>query len=448
MSLQTCQPGDNQGFPIKISQKLSDVWPSSTRGSTAADIQKELKALTAPTDLSVSWGPPAQSAQISVISTSTLCQIRGFDTVSDSTTMTYGSATYKCSSVMSIVKNQHAFLTGTKVTDYEVILAFQIKNKSDHPSSPDIILVTRPLIFGSWNTDPFWSNVNTAMIKGTRQSCVVDLSTLFAYNSSAMMPMIAYETCLPVKLINYKSSPSAIGSLKIRVNAITQPIYVVADESGLGQCSSISRYTLITEPKNPVDLFEGASANTKLQFKDGLGPGGFPVGITTNLIPMAASSIIGSFETILDTIIILVPESFLGKSLSELSDIKTPAPAPKKKRALKCYRINSEKDIKNGEILVDPETGESLKSTLDKEAKDSIGGDLSLLESSSGLMPGDVENIIFIILTSILSIGLFGYLVYIYNMVVTENEYAYHNLAFFVFLVISLISFAIVFTKT
>lgn len=442
MSLQTCKSGDTQGFPVKLSQPLTDIWSSSPLGSTRANIDTQLKTLTIPTDFSVSWGPPTQLASIRVSATSSHCQIRGFDTVSDSTSLTYRNASYKCSSVMSIVKNQHAFLTGTKASDYEVILAFQLKNKSENPSSPDIILITRPLVFGTWNTSPFWASINSAILKGTAQKTFVDLSTMFAYDSSSMMPMVKYQTCLPVKLINYRNSNSKIASLTIRVNVITQPIYVVADDSGLGICSSITQYTLITEPRNPVDLFEGASVDTRFQFKDGLGPGGFPVGIQWNLIPMAAPTI-NSFETVINKFMILVPESFIGKSLTELSDITTPAPVPKKKRALKCYRI-TEKDIQNGEILVDPTTGESLKSTLDREAKESVGGDLSLLGDPSGLMPGDVQYIIFVITTSVLSIGLFGYLIYIFNMLMMGNEYAYHNVGFFVFLLAGLITFGVV----
>jgi hypothetical protein len=99
----------------------------------------------------------------------------------------------------------------------------------------------------------------------------------------------------------------------------------------------------------------------------------------------------------------------------------------------------------NGEILVDPETGESLRSTLDKEKKDSVGGDLSAFNESSGLMPGDVEHIIFIILTTIISIGLFGYMVYIFNMINTGQEYAYHNLTLFLFLFIGLCIFGVKF---
>ena len=448
MSLRNCSSGSTQGFPIKLSQKLNDVWT----GETMDSVNNKLKKLTVPTDFSVSWGPPSQNSSVSVIFNQTVCQIRGIDTVSDSTTLTYGRAQYKCSSVISIVKNQHATLTNTNASDYEVILAFQLQSKSDNPSSPDVILITRPLVFGSWNSTPFWAAVNTAMLRNSPQSCVTDLSTMFAYNSSTLMPMITYESCLPVKLLNYNGAPSKTGSINLRVNVITQPIYVVADQNGLGQCSSVTKYTLITEPRNPVNMFDSVSANTIMQFKDGYGSDGFPVPATTNLIPQATAAVISDFNTVLNTISILVPEAFLGKSLSELSDIKTPAPLPKRKKAYKCYRIDSEKDIKNDQILVDPETGEPLSETMRKELIESAGGDPSLLgKAPSGLMPGDVEHIMFIILTTLMSFGLFGYLIYTVSMIQAGGDtasYGYYNLAFFGVMFLFLVGFSVFFGKS
>jgi len=448
MSLRNCSAGGTQGFPIKLSQKLNDVWT----GETSESVNNKLKKLTVPTDFSVSWGPPAQNASVSVIFNASVCQIRGIDTVSDSTTLTYGRAQYKCSSVISIVKNQHATLTNTGNSDYEVIIAFQLVSKYDNPSSPEVILMTRPLIFGSWNTAPFWSAVNTAMLRNTAQSSVVDLSTMFAYNSSMLMPMVTYETCLPVKLINYQGAASATGSINVRVNVITQPIYVVVDENGLGQCSSVTKYTLVTEPRNLINIFENVSANTIMQFKDGYGPDGFPVPATTNMIPQAAANIITNFDIVTDKIIILVPEAFLGKSLSELSDINTPAPLPKRQKSYKCYKIDSEKDIKNGQILVDPDTGEPLSETMRKELIESAGGDPSLLGTApSGLAPGDVEYIMFIILTTLMSFGLFGYLIYTVSMIQAGGDtasYGYYTLAFFGILFIFLIIFSVFFGKS
>lgn len=445
MSLETCGAGTSQGFPLPLGQKFSDPWT----GITPDVAQKKLKDLTIPTDFSISWGPPSQASKISTSVTKERVQIRGIDTVADSTTMLYGKATYKCSSVISIVKNQHTLLTSTKVSDYEIIMAFQIQNKQESPSSPDIILMCRPLIFSTFNTSPFWASVNTAILKESPQSTVVDLSSIFSYRKSTLMPMISYMICCPVKLLNYKNALSKLGSLKIRVNVTLSPIHVVADTNGLGKCASVNKYTLITEPKRPVDIFEGISANTVLQFKNGLGNDQFPVVTSENLVLQGSSERLIDFDTLTNRIMILVPEDLIGQSLTDLSKAKKPRIegfTSGEKKALKCYRINSEKDIVNGEIMVDPETGEPLESILNQEAKDSVGGELSLLEGSSGVMPGDVEYISFILLTTLLSFGLFGYLVYIINMFMTGQPNIIYNVIIFIVIFISLITSGILFT--
>jgi hypothetical protein len=452
MSLQTCQPGDTNGFPVQLAQTLSTPWT----GKDSTSVKNDLKSLTVPTDFSVSWGPTAQSANISVASTSSIFQIRGIDTVASATTLTYGKAEYKCSSVLSIVKNQHSKLLSTTDASYEVILAFQIKEKYLNTSSPDIILLCRPIVFSTWNTSPFWSTVNTAVLRNTPQSTVVDLSSIFAYNSSTLMPMITYQTCTPVKLLNYKGKSSVIGSLNIRVNVVTQPIHIAADDNGMGKCSSVMRYTLVTEPSHPVNIFENVSSNTKLQFQDGLGPDKFPSAAIENLIPQVSSTSIATFSEIMNKFIILVPEAFLGKSLAEISNIATPPPLPKKKKAFKCYRIDPEKDIKDDQILVDPTTGQSLTETMNQEAIESAGGESSLINlgegsnTSSGMMPGDIQQGFFILFTVIGSLSLMAYIVYICNMVffVKDIQNGIYNTIIFCGLLIGLIIINVFFGKT
>jgi len=388
-------------------------------------------------------------------------QIRGIDTVSDSSTMIFGNATYKCSSVISILKNQHTLLTSTKASDYEVIMAFQIKNKQENPSSPDIILMCRPLVFSDFNTSPFWASVNAAILQEKPQATVVDLSKMFSYDSSTFMPMISYYLCSNVKLLNYKNSVSQLGSLKIRVNVVLSPIYVVADTNGLGKCNNVNKYTLITEPRRPVDIFEGVSANTVLQFKNGLGNDQFPVVTSENLVLQPSSNRLSDFDTLTNRIMIMVPEAFLGKSLADILKAKNPVEGFRggvesftvegftgdTKKALKCYRIDPEKDIVDGQIMVDPTTGEPLQSVLDQEKKDSLGGDLLALTNSSGVMPGDVQHITFVFLTTLLSVGLFGYLVYISNMIISRQQYAYINLGIFGILLASLMTTGFLFSK-
>lgn len=369
MSYTICQGGDTSGFPLKLAQSLHSPWPATK------DSQEQLKKLTVPTDFIVNWGPPTQSAQISVTQTlgsngmQGVFQIRGIQTITDGTNLILGTANYKCSGVLSIVQNQHTFFNNLKDALYEVILAFQISNKSTNPSSPDIILLTRPIIFSKdTNSAPFWRAVDEASMRRNVQSTPLDMSTMFGYNSSTLLPMIAYQTCLPVKLLNYKSKPYKYGSMRVRVSVVTQPLYVIASENGLGRCSIIKKYTLITEPRNVVDVFEGASMNTFLQFKDGYGKDGYPTQMqANNLVPFAPGFNISTFSEIIQKIEILVPEAFLGKSLSELAGAGNPPPIKSKKKAFKCYTIDPTKDIVGDQIMVDTTTGRSLLDTIDKE---------------------------------------------------------------------------------
>ena len=377
MSDTKCQPGDTSGFPLKLAQSLHSPWPA------IKDSQTQIKNLTVPTDFTVNWGPPTQSAQVSVTNTVAangfpgVFQIRGIQTITDSTNLILGTANYKCSGVLSIVQNQHTFFNNIKDALYEVILAFQISNKSTNPSSPDIILLTRPIVFSKdTNSSTFWPAVDEASVRKNVQSVALDMSTMFGYNSSTLMPMITYQTCLPVKLLNYKTKPYSYGSLRVRVSVVTHPLYMVASENGLGRCSIIRNYTFTTEPRNVVDVFDGTSSNTLLQFKDGYGQDGYPIQTkANNLVPFPPPVNISAFSEILQKVEILVPEVFLGKSLAEIVDTKKPPPAKSKKKAFKCYTIDPTKDIVGDQIMVDPTTGKSLLETIDSERdiSDSMG---------------------------------------------------------------------------
>jgi len=442
MSDTKCQPGDTTGFPLKLSQSIFSEWPASKNS------QEEIKKLTVPTDFNVNWGPPTQSAQVSVTQTTTangvpgVFQIRGIQNITDSSTLTLGNANYKCSGVLSVVQNQHTFLTNNQDALYEVILAFQIANKSSNPSSPDVILLTRPIVFSTWNTNSFWPAVDEACMRGTVQSVALDMSTMFGYNSSTLLPMITYQTCLPVKLVNYKTKPYAYGSIRVRVNVATQPIYVVANTNGLAKCSVINKYTLITEPRNVVDVFDSASANTQFQFKDGYGKDDFPLQNKSNLVPLAPGASISALKDLLQKVIILVPEAFLGKSLSEIATIKIPPPKKSQKKAFKCYTIDPQKDIVGDQIMVDPSTGESLQDTMEENH---LGPSLEV-SSPSGIMPGDIEQALVVICVLIGSILLFIYLGFIVHLWIYRedgvNGSLMHILIFTV-LLISLVLFGV-----
>jgi hypothetical protein len=446
MSDTTCQAGDNNGFPIKLSQSLYTAWPATK------DAQAQLQKLVVPTDFTVNWGPPSSAVPVSVTQTVAvdnapgLFQIRGISTVTDSTTITFGNASYKCSGVLSIVQNQHKQLCQESKALYEVILAFQISNKSLNPSSPDIILLCRPIVFSTWNSSPFWPAVDEACVRETPQTVALDLSSIYAYNSTTLMPMITYQTCIPAKLLNYNGQPYSYGSIRIRVNVVPHPIYMVASENGLGKCSSINKYTLITETKRPVDVFSAAAANTILQFQDGYGQDLYPSQTTKeNLVPNSTASSISAFSDLLQKFEILVPEAFLGKSLADIATAtEVPAIKPKKK-AFKCYTIDPEKDIQGDQIMVDPTTGQSLSRTMKKDGNMAEGisddetDDYDISEYSSGIMPGDVEHITIAILTAIGTILLLAYLGFIVNMIFFRDNGFHDSLLHIVILIVLII---------
>jgi len=404
-----CQDGDITGFPLRVSQSIFSDWPA-TKNS-----QGQIRKLITPTDFVVNWGHPSASAQISVTQNAGqngqpgIFQISGFDTIADNTTLAYGNASYTCSKVMSIVQNQHKTLNQTTEALYELILSFQISNKSENPTSPDIILLTRPIIFSSSQPSfPFLHAVDRACVRKAPQTTYVDMSTIFGYNSSTLMPMVSYQTCLPVKLTNTDSSPyqTMTGSIRMRVNVVMQPLYVNPSENGLGLCSAINKYTLVTYPKRLVDIFlynyknpvfGGIGTNVYIQFKDGYGSDGFPTPLEANnkrnnLVPLTQSSNISALATLLQKIQILVPEAFLGKSMAEIANSKTVPKLTSKKKAFKCYTVDPEKDIVDGQIMIDPTTGKSLKDTLKEQSAEAAGGISSMQTTYYTLYGGDIKS--------------------------------------------------------
>jgi hypothetical protein len=428
MSDSQCKSGDTIGFPVTLAQSLYTNWPAT------ANAQQQIQRLIVPTDFSIQWqNNGQQTCSITVKQTLNsaagpgVFQISGFNP--DGCTITYGPAIYQCSGVISIVQNQHPNLTQGSNAQYEMILAFQIKNKNINPSSPDIILLCRPLIFqNSGQNTPFWNAVDVSTTQQAVQNNVgIDLSSFYGYNASMPMPMITYQSCLSVKRFAM-GGQFTLGSLKIRVNVVPQPIYVVASETGLGKCSSINKYTLITTGNGPIDVFGGGSI---LQFRDGNGADLFPLQTTSSyLVPLAAPNAISALADVLQKFEILVPDAFLGKSLSDIANIQTPPKVEARKKAYKCYTIDPSKDIVGDQIMVDPTTGQSLLDTQKQEALDAAGGDTMLIEGGSGgspgILPGDIEHILTVIAVAIGTLTLLAYLGFIVHMLL-YRENGFHN---------------------
>jgi len=386
MSDTQCKAGDTTGFPVTLSQSLYTNWPATSNS------QEQLQKLTIPTDFSIQWqNNGIQTCNILVNQTLNSASAPGVFQVSgfspDGCTITYGSAIYQCSGVISIIQNQHPTFTQGGNAQYEMILAFQIKNKNINPSSPDIILLCRPLIFQkSGENTPFWNAVDVATTQQKLQNNIaIDLSSFYGYNASLPMPMITYQTCIPVK--HFNNSQYSYGSLRMRVNVVPQPLYVVASETGLGKCSSINKYTLVTSGNGPIDIF---GYGTIIQFRDGYGSDLFPVQTTkSNLVPNTAPNSISAFADVLQKFEILVPEAFLGKSLADIANAQAPPPVKNKKKAYKCYTIDPTKDIVGDQIMVDPTTGQSLLDTQKQDAIDSAGGDPANIQTTYYTISGD-----------------------------------------------------------
>jgi hypothetical protein len=193
-----------------------------------------------------------------------------------------------------------------------------------------------------------------------------------------------------------------------------------------------------------VDAFPEASSNTIFQFSNGLGNDLFPTDTNNNFSPQTSTSFLTAFQDVLQKFEILVPETFMGKSLAEIANEKTPPPVAPKKKAFKCYRIDPQKDIVDDQILVDPTSGESLRDTMKTEASANAGGDPLLLGQipldTSGIMPGDIQDAISIFFIVVGSITLASYLGYIVVLVMRkEMNSAAINFGIFLMLFIGLI---------
>jgi hypothetical protein len=193
----------------------------------------------------------------------------------------------------------------------------------------------------------------------------------------------------------------------MRVNVITQPLYLKFNSTDLS--TAVTQYTL---PVNLTKLFDTRPPLTQIiQFQDGFGTKSFPVNTTKNNLKISLpTTILTDFDSVINSIKIQVPEAFLGKSLSEISSSVAPE-KKSKNRAYKCYTVDPTKDIVDGQIMVDPTTGEKLSdSQIEEELGDSYDIDTDV---ETGIMPGDVEYALSVTVTVLGTLGLLGYLLFI-----------------------------------
>jgi len=413
MSLQACS-GTNIGFPIRLNQNIFDTWAGSANAN--------MDSLIAPTEFSVAWAPERVSDNMRVSTEGSVFDI-SFPTIAEGTTLTVGNGVkYNCVSNLSLVQIQHGTLCQNKSATQEIILSFTIKDKDSNPSSPHVILFCRPVILyeetpENRNDNTFWSKVNTVAKTPESKKTMTsyDIQSIYAYNSDILMPMITYDTCISTQLSSGDASLN--GSLQVRVHVVPQALYIPSVNDGTGKCARVRSYLFTPNIRN---IFNQSRYNI-VKFNTGLNI--FPSGNANNLKALAPSSQITSWNEVQQKFEYLVPDAFLGKSASDIAKMESLPKAKSRKNQYKCYTIDPEKDIKNGQILVDPTTGESLESAQNRNLLDSAGGDASLafalagnVAQNDGIQPGDIEMWLTVIISIIGGGFLIVYIYHIFNL--------------------------------
>lgn len=458
MSEQQCQ-GATIGFPLKLNRNVFD---SGWLNATHAERQK----LISPIDFEVNWASPGYMS-IKSVSDISRFQVTGIDNYTNQTTITYGKgsdvSTYTALPRISLTNIQHAALVNQGHSpSQEVTLAFTINSssKTRNPSAPDIVLLCRPIVLQS-GVNPvgsFWKGVNdSAKGDGSNQIVNVDLSSIYTYGGTdpILQTMMTYETCIPTQFIGYGQVPK-VGSILVRVHVMNNPLYIFSDTSGTGKCSSIRNYVFPGEVSRMIPF----NGYTGIQFSTGMAANGsgyeFPDAKSMNpgLTPLASSAMISDWPDVLKQLEFLIPEAFLGKSLADLEK-STVVPVKKTVRKnFKCYTIDPKKDIVDGQIIIDPQTGESLKDTLTQDALDSSGGDPALAAAlagqavgQSGIMPGDVEEAIFITISTLGAIFLVGYFFYVCRLFMDDVPGKLNHLLYLIMAVGILVGIIIALAK-
>lgn len=406
MSSALCQTGVTQGFPLRLSQNLFRQWTNYELATS----QDKLTQSTIPTDFSVNWQPVPTTCNISVSPPSAKHSgvlITGLESYLGSTTITYGNAIYTCQGSISIVQNQHPNFNQGQIARFEAILAFRIKNSSTaraNPSNPHIILLCRPLVYNlSVANTPFWNAVDKAAsdTSSSQNGIKTDISSIYAIDKSNLLPTISYKTCIPAQL----QGTSTIGSVNIYVNVITQPLVVNLSSTILTTIGS--KYSI---PLNIGDLFSDTTRLTNVHFPTSVNT--FSNDPEDNLKITLPGSVLSDFDTVLQSVQILAPESMLGVPLNQITQ-STTIPSSKSKKPYKCYTIDPTKDIVDGQIMVDPTTGQEL-TDAQKQAQFNTNNYVNTnVETEIKIMPGDVEYGISVFFIIIGTLGLLGYLLFI-----------------------------------
>jgi hypothetical protein len=461
MSLQPC--AGLIGFPVTLNQYFYNKWDN---GMVDPSDRKNTDKLTSAIDFSVAWAPKT-TLSISVDDSPGKFYINGLDNLANNTTLTYGSLSpvkYLCQRHLSVIKIQHPYLSYDRAATNEVILVFRInsfEDKRQNPSLPDLIMICRPIVLttATPNGTDFWSKVDKATLDKTQVTVdKFSLADNFTYDGITLMPMMTYESCIPTRLIG-STNETKEGSTRIRVHVIPQPLYIPSTSTGTGKCTAVTQFTA---PVNNLAEIFGQTGYTKVQFTTGktndvYSYPSIPLVRSDSLTLFLATPPVSNWDGeggVIQRLELLVPEAFLGQSIDNIIDAKKLASKNSKRLPYKCYTIDPLTDITDDQITIDPTTGLSLEDTMKQERLQAAGGDPALMAAllnqtpQQGLMPGDVQQIILIIFSTLGSISLFAYALYILRLWTNKDHHqeALHNSGYFGLALVVLIVVSLVFS--
>ena len=387
MSSKICNTG-TIGFPLTLIRNISSQdWKIN-------DDKRNL--IISPIDFDVTWSSK-KTSKIKVVSDLTKFQITDINTYTDNTSITYGIGsdliTYAALPILSITSIQHPqFVSGNSSPTHEIIMAFTIRSmdKSKSPMAPDIILLCRPAILvESTTVDPFWKAVDDAT-KGTASAsgteAPINLASIYTYDAKTLHSMFTYESCIPAQFKPNNSNSLKAGSILLRTHVVSTPLSITLGATAKGKCQTLNtKYSMPLQIKNRISYDESTNY---ILYNFGTSRGGsdafvFPSDANV-FIPMAAPRISDWDSEVSKKVAYLVPEAFLGKSLAEIANATIVPKRASINKQYKCYTIDPTKDIVEDQIVIDPTTGEDLRSIMEKDANEASGGDPALSAALAG----------------------------------------------------------------
>ena len=278
----------------------------------------------------------------------------------------------------------------------------------------------RPLVFANWTSDTsdFWPSVYNLKSRpsGSTRTTTMDLSSMFAYNSTTPRPMVTYTTCMPYNLVG--SSPVQNLNINVAVNIIGQPIYLNVPAQVREACAAVTKYTLATSTIFPN--FVNVNSGQYFQFKDN---GYSDSNASQNNYIMGPPSRSIATSDISRYIQLQVPEGMLGQSLEDINSYTANTLPKSVKKQYKCYTINPHTDIDGDKILIDPTNGKPLRdSVIDSNTSKSLGIDAP----PSGLSPGEIQDIVVGIFIFIFATVMIRYAIFIWSNILLDGvDYKY-----------------------